>query len=88
MLILVVLESELRLRPLLKSRLDVSKSRPQMAKPRRSVQFQHRGSNNHDGGKLSPSDSVDAMSEPGSPTKLGMNGKAEVTQEVHLPLSI
>ena len=57
-----------------------------MAKPRRNVQFQHRGSNNHDGGKLSPSDTGEAMSEPGSPIRSGMNGKADVSgEEVRLP---
>ncbi|MCJ1232163.1 hypothetical protein MMC14_000112 [Varicellaria rhodocarpa] len=56
-----------------------------MAKPRRNVQFQHRGSNNHDGGKLSPSDTGEAMSEPGSPIRSGMNGKADVSGEEATP---
>lgn len=52
-----------------------------MAKPRRSVQFQHRGSNNHEGRRQSISEMSEGPSEPGSPIKLGINGKLEVSQE-------
>ncbi|KAL2036606.1 hypothetical protein N7G274_010632 [Stereocaulon virgatum] len=51
-----------------------------MAKPRRGVQFQHRGSNNHNGRRLSISES-DGVSEPGSPTGAAMNGKLETSKE-------
>lgn len=52
-----------------------------MGKPRRSVQFQHRGSNNHEGRRQSISEMSEGPSEPGSPIKLGINGKLEVSQE-------
>ncbi|MCJ1351943.1 MAG: hypothetical protein MMC33_001927 [Icmadophila ericetorum] len=52
-----------------------------MAKPQRNVQFQHRGSNGHGRRRPSVSDVSEAASEPGSPTKDGMNGKTEVSQE-------
>ena len=51
-----------------------------MAKPRRGVQFQHRGSNNHTGRRPSISES-DGVSEPGSPTPAAMNGKLETSKE-------
>ncbi|MCJ1483966.1 hypothetical protein MMC06_004134 [Schaereria dolodes] len=53
-----------------------------MAKQRRNVQFQHRGSNAHEGGRLSPTDSAEGASAPSSPIRSRMNGKAE-----HTPIS-
>ncbi|MCJ1249710.1 hypothetical protein MMC30_006936 [Trapelia coarctata] len=50
-----------------------------MAKPRRNVQFNHRGSNNHDGRRPSLSEVSEGHSEPGSPIRAGMNGKSEVS---------
>lgn len=56
-----------------------------MAKPRRNVQFNHRGSNNHDGRRPSMSEVSEGHSEPGSPIRAGMNGKFEVSNvEVRL----
>lgn len=53
-----------------------------MAKPRRNVQFFHRGGNNTTNGRrASVSEISEAASEPGSPTKSGLNGKAEVSKE-------
>ena len=55
-----------------------------MAKPRRNIQFQHRGSNAHDVRRLSVSEVSEGPSEPGSPVKGGMNGKVELsTEEVY-----
>ena len=50
-----------------------------MAKPRRNVQFQHRGSNHQNGRRPSISES-EGVSEPGSPTRAG-NGKLESSKE-------
>ncbi|KAI4096303.1 MAG: hypothetical protein LQ344_001129 [Seirophora lacunosa] len=47
-----------------------------MSKPRRSVQFQHRGSNAHHGRRPSISDMSEAVSDPGSPGPR-MNGISE-----------
>ena len=53
-----------------------------MAKPRRNVQFQHRGNSAHDGRRPSVSDvSEGGASEPGSPMKSGMNGKSDLNHE-------
>ena len=52
-----------------------------MAKPRRNVQFQHRGNNGHDQRRMSMSEVSEEASEPGSPTKGAMNGKEEVGTE-------
>ncbi|MCJ1319096.1 hypothetical protein MMC15_004429 [Xylographa vitiligo] len=52
-----------------------------MAKPRRNIQFQHRGSNAHDGRRPSVSEVSEGPSEPGSPVKAGMNGKMDVSIE-------
>ncbi|MCJ1295908.1 hypothetical protein MMC34_007473 [Xylographa carneopallida] len=52
-----------------------------MAKPRRNIQFQHRGSNAHDVRRLSVSEVSEGPSEPGSPVKGGMNGKVELSTE-------
>ncbi|KAI4192016.1 MAG: hypothetical protein LQ346_004523 [Caloplaca aetnensis] len=49
-----------------------------MTKPRRNVQFQHRGSNGHHGRRPSISETSEGASEPGSPK---MNGASEVSQE-------
>ncbi|KAL8973304.1 MAG: hypothetical protein Q9197_002405 [Variospora fuerteventurae] len=51
-----------------------------MTKPRRSVQFQHRGSNGHHGRRPSISETSEAVSEPGSPGPK-MNGISEASQE-------
>ncbi|KAL6719911.1 phosphatidate cytidylyltransferase [Lecanora helva] len=54
-----------------------------MGKPRRSVQFPHRGSNHQNGRRASISES-DNASEPGSPassTRAAMNGKLETSKE-------
>jgi hypothetical protein len=55
-----------------------------MAKPRRNVQFPHRG--NHDGRRASVSEVSEVSSELNSPIKVGINGKAVVsTTEVQIP---
>ena len=51
-----------------------------MGKPRRNVQFQHRGSNHQNGRRPSISES-EGISEPGSPTRGGINGKLESSKE-------
>ncbi|KAM0795766.1 phosphatidate cytidylyltransferase [Usnea florida] len=51
-----------------------------MAKPRRNVQFQHRGNNHQNGRRPSISES-DGVSEPGSPARASMNGKLESSKE-------
>ncbi|KAF6239427.1 hypothetical protein HO173_002689 [Letharia columbiana] len=51
-----------------------------MAKPRRNVQFQHRGSNHQNGRRPSISES-EGVSEPGSPTRASLNGKLESSKE-------
>lgn len=51
-----------------------------MAKPRRNVQFQHRGSNHQNGRRPSISES-EGVSEPGSPTRASMNGRLESSKE-------
>ena len=51
-----------------------------MAKPRRNVQFQHRGSNHQNGRRPSISEG-EGVSEPGSPTRGSMNGKLESSKE-------
>ncbi|MCJ1418269.1 hypothetical protein MMC32_004616 [Xylographa parallela] len=55
-----------------------------MAKPRRNIQFQHRGSNAHDGRRPSVSEVSEGPSEPGSPVKAGMNGKIELMETPEL----
>ncbi|KAA6407042.1 MAG: phosphatidate cytidylyltransferase [Lasallia pustulata] len=49
-----------------------------MAKAHRNVKFQHRGSNGQAGRRPSISDISEGNSEPGSPTKIGMDGKSAV----------
>ena len=57
-----------------------------MAKPRRSVQFQHRANNGHDQRRMSMSEVSEEASESGSPIKGAMNGKEALsTEEVRLP---
>ena len=51
-----------------------------MAKPRRGVQFQHRGSVHQNGRRPSVSES-DGVSEPGSPAAAAMNGKLGTSKE-------
>ncbi|KAL8640983.1 MAG: hypothetical protein Q9228_002156 [Teloschistes exilis] len=48
-----------------------------MTKPRRNVQFQHKGSNGHHGRRPSASGSSEGVSEPGSPGPKAMNGISE-----------
>ncbi|KAI4162515.1 MAG: hypothetical protein LQ342_003930 [Letrouitia transgressa] len=60
-----------------------------MTKPRRNVQFQHRGSNGQHGRRPSLSENSEAISEPSSPGPKGMNGKTECStlQKEEPPLS-
>jgi len=53
-----------------------------MAKPKRGVQFNHRGSN-HSGRRPSISESEGASDagSPGSPTRSAVNGKLETSKE-------
>ena len=63
-----------------RSYLALSLAPGTMAKPRRSVQFQHRGSVHQNGRRPSISES-DNASEPGSPAGAAMNGKLETSKE-------
>lgn len=53
-----------------------------MAKPKRGVQFNHRGSN-HNGRRpsISESDGASDVGSPSSPTRAGMNGRLETSKE-------
>lgn len=52
---------------------------------RRNVKFNHRGNNAPEGRRPSISEISEGASEPGSPAKYGLTGKAEVgKEEVHL----
>lgn len=54
---------------------------------RRNVKFNHRPSNAQEGRRPSISETSEVASEPGSPSRHGMNGKGEVSkEEVHLSL--
>lgn len=54
---------------------------------RRNVKFNHRASNAQEGRRPSISETNEVPSEPGSPSRHGMNGNAEVSkEEVHLSL--
>lgn len=56
---------------------------------RRNVKFNHRGNNGQEGRRLSVSEMSEGASEQGSPTRNGINGKAEVSkEEVHLYFSM
>lgn len=48
---------------------------------RRNVKFNHRGNNAPEGRRPSISEISEGASEPGSPAKYGLNGKAEVGKE-------
>ena len=52
-----------------------------MPKSRRSVQFNHRAGNGKEGRRASISEISEGTSDPGSPTRNGVNGKAEVSNE-------
>ncbi|KAL8728206.1 MAG: hypothetical protein Q9166_005554 [cf. Caloplaca sp. 2 TL-2023] len=52
-----------------------------MSRPRRSVQFQHRGSNGHHARRPSISETSEGVSEQGSPGPGTMNGNSEVSKE-------
>ncbi|KAI4258407.1 MAG: hypothetical protein L6R42_005127 [Xanthoria sp. 1 TBL-2021] len=59
-----------------------------MSRPRRSVQFQHRGSNGHHGRRPSISETSEGVSEPGSPGPRTMNGNSESTQLTMSPSTL
>ena len=52
-----------------------------MAKSRRGVQFQHRANGDANGRRPSLMEISEDTSEPGSPSRLSADGKAEVSKE-------
>lgn len=52
-----------------------------MARSRKGVKFNHRGSNDQNGSRTSIAELSDAMSDPGSPLRQSMDGKAEKINE-------
>lgn len=65
---------------IIRSYLALSLAPGPMAKPRRGVQFQHRGSVHQNGRRPSVSES-DGVSEPGSPAGAAMNGRLGTSKE-------